>query len=150
MISPVGAIGDPVQPIRHMSDDDLKAELAKCERSERPGNATLYYPYGAGLVEYNGRYLNSFMYWEAVRFGIDRGLQYLDLGRSQTGSGTYRYKEQWGAKPAQLKYLVYDGGRGAGGPPDRKALSRFTGLWRLAPDYITDRVGPVLIKYILP
>lgn len=64
-----------------------------------PGNATLYYPYGANLVEYNNKYLNNYMYWEAVRFGIHDGLKSLDLGRSQTGSGTYKYKEQWGAKP---------------------------------------------------
>ena len=60
-----------------------------------PGDATLYYPYGANLLEYNSKYLNNFMYWEAVRFGIRSGMKYLDLGRSQNGSGTYKYKEQW-------------------------------------------------------
>ena len=53
-----------------------------------PGNSTLYYPYGANLVEYNHCYLNNFMYWEAVRYGIRQGLKFLDLGRSPAGSGT--------------------------------------------------------------
>ncbi|MCU6791620.1 GNAT family N-acetyltransferase [Paenibacillus sp. WQ 127069] len=115
-----------------------------------PGNAKLYYPYGANLSEYNNKYLNNFMYWEAVRFGIRNGLQQLDLGRSQTGSGTYKYKQQWGAQPEQLKYLLYDGGGKAAGPPDKQSLSFFVEMWKVAPAFITDTVGRKLIKYLLP
>jgi hypothetical protein len=115
-----------------------------------PANSTLYYPYGANLSEYNNKYLNNFMYWEAVRFGIRNGLKHLDLGRSQTGSGTYKYKEQWGAKPEQLKYLLYDGGRNKAGPPDKQSLSFFVELWKVTPSFITDRIGKRLIKYLLP
>jgi len=115
-----------------------------------PGNTTVYYPYGANLVEYNSKYLNNFMYWEAVRFGIRNKMKYLDLGRSQLGSGTYKYKEQWGAKAEQLKYLVYDGCRGDSGPPNRKRLSIFVELWKKMPSFITDRVGKQLIKYLMP
>jgi hypothetical protein len=115
-----------------------------------PGDQTLYYPYGANLVEYNNKYLNNFMYWEAVRFGIRQKLNYLDLGRSQAGSGTYTYKQQWGADAAQLKYLVYSGAQVSAGPPDRKKLSLFVGLWQKTPNFITDRVGRHLIPYIFP
>lgn len=113
-----------------------------------PGDGTLYYPYGANLVEYNGKYLNSFMYWEAVRFGIRQGLRQLDLGRSPAGSGTYRYKAQWGARAEQLKYMVY--GEGGSGPPDRGRLALFVGLWKVTPAFITDRVGERLIGRLLP
>lgn len=115
-----------------------------------PGNATVYYPYGANLVEYNSKYLNNFMYWEAVRFGIRNGMKYLDLGRSQAGSGTYKYKEQWGAKAEQLKYLIYDGSGKGSGPPDRRRLSFFVELWKTTPNFITNRVGKQLIKYLMP
>ena len=115
-----------------------------------PGNSTLYYPYGANLIEYNSKYLNNFMYWEAVRFGIRSGLNYLDLGRSQTGSGTYKYKEQWGAKPEQLKYLVYNGSTQAAGAPDKQSLHLFVELWKVIPSFVTDHAGKRLMKYILP
>jgi serine/alanine adding enzyme len=117
-----------------------------------PGNATLYYPYGANLVEYNNKYLNNYMYWEAVRFGIRSGLKSLDLGRSQTGSGTYKYKEQWGAKPEQLTYLIYDGAGSSSlsGPPDKESLRFFIELWKKAPSFITDSAGNYLIKYLMP
>ena len=113
-------------------------------------NATVYYPYGATLVEYNSKYVNNFMYWEAVRFGIRNGMKYLDLGRSQIGSGTYKYKEQWGAKAEQLKYLVYDSCGEGVGPPDRERLSFLVELWKKTPSFITDRVGKQLIKYLMP
>lgn len=115
-----------------------------------PANSTVYYPYGANLSEYNNKYLNNYMYWEAVKFGIKGGFRSLDLGRSPIGSGTYKYKEQWGAVPKQLKYCVYDGGRNGGGPPDKESLHFFVNLWKKAPDFITDAAGKRLIKYILP
>lgn len=115
-----------------------------------PGNQTIYYPYGANLVEYNSKYLNNFMYWEAVRLGIRHNMKYLDLGRSQTGSGTFKYKQQWGAKAEQLRYLVYNEGREGSSPPDRKNLSIFVELWKIAPRLVTDTIGPSLIKYLMP
>jgi len=116
-----------------------------------PGDGTLYYPYGANLIEYNSKYLNNFMYWEAIKFGISKGLKYLDLGRSPLGSGTYRYKEQWGARAEQLKYLVYADGNNAGvGAADRDKLKLFIDLWKIAPACLTDFAGGKLIKYLFP
>jgi len=113
-------------------------------------NGTLYYPYGANLVEYNGKYLNNFMYWEAAKLGMRLGLRYLDLGRSQTGSGTYRYKEQWGATAKQLRYLVHAPGCEEAGPADRDQLSLCIALWKKMPQWITDAAGKRLIRYLLP
>ena len=115
-----------------------------------PGNSTLYYPYGANLVEYNHRYLNNFMYWEAVRFGIRQGLKFLDLGRSPAGSGTYNFKSQWGAEPVPLQYLYSREETGGSGPPDRDRLRFFIELWKKTPDFITEPVGRRLIRYVMP
>ncbi|GAA3409684.1 GNAT family N-acetyltransferase [Paenibacillus hodogayensis] len=115
-----------------------------------PGNSTVYYPYGSNRVEYNSKYVNNFMYWEAAKFGMRGGFANLDLGRSQTGSGTYKYKQQWGAVPRQLEYAVYAGGGSAGGPPDKESLSMFVGMWKAAPRFVTDPAGRMLIKYIFP
>ena len=77
-------------------------------------------------------------------------MKYLDLGRSQTGSGTYKYKEQWGAKAEQLRYMVYNGCVEGSAPPDAKKLSFFVELWKETPSFITDRLGKQLIKYLMP
>jgi serine/alanine adding enzyme len=115
-----------------------------------PGDNTLYYPYGATLIEYNRHYLGNFMYWEAAKYAIAGGFEHLDLGRSPAGSGTYRYKEQWGARPVPLAYLTYSPGGAAAGPPDRGALRPLVDLWRAIPGFVTDFAGPRLIKYLLP
>jgi len=114
------------------------------------GDSTLYYPYGANLVEYNHQYLNNFMYWEAARFGMREGLKRLDLGRSPVGSGTYTYKMQWGAKPEQLRYLFYGKGDGQAGPPDRERLHGLIELWKIMPDFITEPIGKKMIRYVMP
>lgn len=115
-----------------------------------PENGTLYYPYGANLVEYNHQYLNNFMYWEAARFGVRNGMKFLDLGRSPAGSGTYQYKLQWGARPEQLKYMFYGSADGKIGPPDRERLHFFIELWKVMPDFITRWIGKKLIRYVMP
>ena len=113
-------------------------------------DSTLYYPYGANLVEYNHQYLNNFMYWEAVCFGRRQGLRRLDLGRSQAGSGTYRYKAQWGATPKPLTYLTYDGGARTSSPPDKEKLHVLIELWKMTPRVVTDWIGPRMIRYLMP
>ncbi len=115
-----------------------------------PANKTVYYPYGANLIQYNHQYLNNFMYWEAVKFGIRQGMKHLDLGRSPIGSGTFTYKSQWGAKAEPLKYLAYDDGSGGSSQPDKNDLQIFVELWKKMPAWITDRAGKYLIKYVMP
>ncbi len=115
-----------------------------------PADQTLYYPYGANLVEYNHQYLNNYMYWEAAKYGIRCGLKALDLGRSQTGSGTYRYKSQWGAQPVQLRYLRYGAAAGAGATNERETFRYAIALWKRLPRLLTDPLGRKLIPYLLP
>jgi FemAB-related protein (PEP-CTERM system-associated) len=47
---------------------------------------------------------NQMLYWEAIQETIRRGLHAFDFGRSQWGTGTFRFKEQWGARPVPLYY----------------------------------------------
>lgn len=112
------------------------------------GDGVLYYPFGANLPEYNNKYLNNFMYWEAVRFGMRQGMKALDLGRSPQGSGTFRYKQQWGAKPETLHYARFGASGGASADPER--LSGAIELWKRLPAAITDRVGKAIIPYVMP
>lgn len=114
------------------------------------GSSTFYYPFGAGKVEYNGRYLNNFMYWEAAKLGMRMGLKTLDLGRSPIGSGTYRYKLQWGARPEPLQYLFFANGAAAAGPPDRERLRFLIDFWKIVPGWIAAPVGRRLIRHVMP
>lgn len=110
---------------------------------------TLYYPYGANLVEYNNRYLNNFMYFEAAKLGQSLGMEWLDLGRSPLDSGTYRFKKQWGAEAVQLHYLFCFGRHNAV-IPSKDNLSVFIKIWRHLPLGLVNFLGARLIKNVLP
>jgi len=47
---------------------------------------------------------NQLLYWEAIQEAIRRRLRAFDFGRSQWDTGTFRFKEQWGARAVQLYY----------------------------------------------
>lgn len=117
---------------------------------------TIFYYWGGALAEYNKKYINNFMYWEAVKFGISNGFKYLDLGRSALGSGTYRFKEQWGAQPIQLNYFHFEREcRSKSSENKHIGIKKddfgiFISMWKHTPSIVTDLVGKHLIKYIMP
>ena len=111
---------------------------------------TLFYLYGANLIEYNKQYLNNFMYWEAVKLGFELNMIALDLGRSQIGSGTYKFKSQWGAIPQPLYYRSCQETMGKAWQADKEQLKIFIDLWKVIPAAITDVVGRKIIKYLMP
>lgn len=47
---------------------------------------------------------NHVLFWEALRHAMARGARLFDFGRSQWNSGTFRFKEQWLARPVPLHY----------------------------------------------
>ena len=110
---------------------------------------TLYYPYGANLVEYNSKYLNNFMYFEAIKLGQRLGMEYLDLGRSPLDSGTYRFKKQWGATAHPLNYLSYFG-KNTATVPDKDNMAVFINIWQRLPRPLVNYLGARLIKNVLP
>lgn len=61
-------------------------------------------PWASSLRRHFARCPNQVLYWEALQRAIGRGLARFDFGRSQWNSPTFRFKEQWGARPAPLHY----------------------------------------------
>jgi FemAB-related protein (PEP-CTERM system-associated) len=73
---------------------------------------TLEIPWASSLRQYNKRSPNMLLYWSVLKFAVERGYTTFDFGRSSPDSGTYRFKEQWGAQPVPLfwHYWVKDDG----------------------------------------
>jgi FemAB-related protein (PEP-CTERM system-associated) len=65
---------------------------------------TLMDPWASSLRRHFAHCPNQVLYWEALRRAAGRGLAKFDFGRSQWDSPTFRFKEQWGAKPVPLHY----------------------------------------------
>ena len=71
---------------------------------------TLADPWAASLRRYFPRCPNQVLYWEAIQHALRRGLKRFDFGRSQWGSNTFQFKQQWGARPVPLYYQYALGG----------------------------------------
>ena len=61
---------------------------------------TVLVPWASSLREWRSRNPSNLLYWEVIRSACDKGLQWLDFGRSTPGGGTYRFKMQWGGGSA--------------------------------------------------
>jgi hypothetical protein len=47
---------------------------------------------------------NMLLYSSVLKYACQQGFHVFDFGRSTPGSGTFRFKEQWGAKPVPLRW----------------------------------------------
>lgn len=111
---------------------------------------TLEIPLASTLRTVNPLSINMLLYHEVLKFAIDKHFQQFDFGRSSKGGGTYRFKQQWGAKPMQL-YWHYWLGK-ASRPPSLNASNPKYALvintWKHLPLAIANRLGPLIVKNI--
>jgi len=111
---------------------------------------TVYYQWGGALETYNKKHVNNFMYWEAIKFCISNGYKFLDLGRSPKDSGTYNFKNHFGAEPQKLTYYRMSQKPGKVQQVEKDNVSWAIELWKKIPKPLTDIAGKILIKYVLP
>ena len=111
-------------------------------------------PWAASLTEYNRFSPNMLLYWTMLSSAVESGMKLFDFGRSSPGSGTYRFKLQWGAKPEPLYWYRWAGHErpaspeavpGEGGPGLRALAER---LWARLPLWTANTLGPHIRKYI--
>jgi len=108
-------------------------------------------PWASCAKEYFALCPNMLLYWETIRAACSDGFQRFDFGRSTRGSGTYRFKRQWGALESPLFWYTIPLGRRASRPAGTggRTATRLVGLWRHMPLSFTRRVGPHVRKYLV-
>ncbi len=106
-------------------------------------------PWASSLRKYNNLSANMLMYWEAIKQACLDGGKTFDFGRSSPDSGTFRFKQQWGAKPLPLHWYYH---LAKGSIPDVNPNSPKYALlvnsWRKLPLPIANLLGPILTKGI--
>lgn len=82
------------------------------------------------------------MYWAAIREAYEAGRAAFDFGRSPYGSGTYEFKLRWAASPVKVTTVSSE--------PDAvyEKYALASRVWKRLPQSVTDRVGPVLCRYL--
>jgi FemAB-related protein (PEP-CTERM system-associated) len=105
---------------------------------------TIHLPWSSSRRRYHAQSANSVLHWEALKDCVARGFLHFDFGRSQWGSSTYAFKEQWGAKPHALSYQ-YVLGRTKHAPTiaDQKgAFALAVSAWQRLPLPVARVLGP--------
>lgn len=111
---------------------------------------TISMPWASALSEFSKLSPNMLLYWGFLEFACDYGFKRFDLGRSTPGEGTFKFKEQWGAKPHSLhwynKGFSDENGSSVRNGEIRKIMEK---TWAKLPQRLVDTLGPRVRKYII-
>jgi serine/alanine adding enzyme len=111
---------------------------------------TLENPWASSLREYSHLSPNMLLYWTMLEYACNNGLGQFDFGRSTPDEGTYKFKEQWGAKPAALHwyYISLNGHQLTDAPDDKSRFESLIPYWQKLPVPVTRIIGPMIRKHI--
>lgn len=107
-------------------------------------------PWASSLKNYSRLSPNMLLYWTMLEYACDNGYNWFDFGRSTPDEGTYKFKEQWGAKPAPLYWhYIYLNGQPSGTDSSEKSkFDRAIGQWKKLPVSMTRFIGPMIRRHI--
>ena len=111
-------------------------------------NNTLEIPWASTIKDVNHLSINMLLYWEVLKFAIKNQYQYFDFGRSSKNAGTYRFKQQWGAKPKQLywHYWLGDLDKPPSLNPSNPKYTLVIKVWKKLPIVLANFLGPAIVK----
>jgi serine/alanine adding enzyme len=106
-------------------------------------------PWAASLREYRKLCGNMLLYWAAIKFAIEGGCEKFDFGRSTLGSGTYKFKEQWGARCVPLVWEYWTKSETLPDvSPQNPKYELAIQIWKRLPIGLTNRLGPLIVRNI--
>ncbi len=110
----------------------------------------VYVPWASSLREYFSKCPNNLLYWDAIRHACETGCKHFHFGRSSIGSGTYRFKQQWGAQELPLNWQFYYRQSVPSYTPMSKdpKYQLASKIWMRLPLSWTMLIGPHLRKYL--
>lgn len=113
----------------------------------RHGN-TMEVPWAVASPEAKRQSVNMRLYWELITHSIKKGAQAFDFGRSTVGSGTFKFKAQWGAEPHQLHwhYWVPEGEPLPKLNQANPKYAKAAAIWRKTPLWCANLLGPRIVR----
>jgi FemAB-related protein (PEP-CTERM system-associated) len=155
-------LGSPVHSIRLMRNVMEKfsdrARFCVVFKEKQPVAAslilgfkdTLENPWASSLREYKHMSPNMLLYRTMLEYGCERGFCKFDFGRSSPDEGTFKFKNQWGAKAKPLHWYYISLKEQSGGREhiDKSRFSFFINYWQKLPVCLTKVIGPQIRKHI--
>jgi serine/alanine adding enzyme len=154
-------LGTPVLPrafflrALHLFEDDIV--FAAVYHEGRPVAAGAGFVHGdefeitwaSALRDYNRLAPNMLLYWSLMAEMSRRGLKTFNFGRCSRGSGTHKFKSQWGGRDHPLPWAQWSAaGVDATPNPDSPKFRLATRAWQRLPLALTNRMGPWLARNI--
>ncbi|MDP2644570.1 MAG: FemAB family PEP-CTERM system-associated protein [Desulfobacterales bacterium] len=111
---------------------------------------TMENPWASALRSYGRLSPNMLLYWTMISYACDNGFAYFDFGRSSRGEGTYKFKQQWGAKPVPLHwhYIPLNNQFISENESEKSRFEKAIACWKKLPVPVTRILGPHIRKYI--
>lgn len=105
-------------------------------------------PWASSLRESNSLGANMLMYARALEYAVEGSFKVFDFGRSSVGSGTHRFKKQWGAVEQQLywHYWLPEGKTLPQLNPQNPKFLAAIALWKRLPIWVANMLGPSIVK----
>jgi FemAB-related protein (PEP-CTERM system-associated) len=105
--------------------------------------------WAASLREYNRESPNMLLYSTFIERAIAEGIKVFNFGRCTPGSGTHRFKLQWGTREEALWWYGLSATDDVTTPSPTDAAFRWgPRIWRRIPTSIATAVGPSIVRYI--
>ena len=115
------------------------------------GPQDISFPWAASLPEQKHLCPNNMLYWEAIRHAAKGPYKQIDMGRSTLGTGSHRFKSQWGAIEQNLFYQHFY--------PEMPNATQYTdkaqkthklsiAIWKRLPLSITRILGPYVVRHL--
>jgi lipid II:glycine glycyltransferase (peptidoglycan interpeptide bridge formation enzyme) len=99
--------------------------------------------WAATLIEYNYLSPNMLQYWTMISHAIDNNYKIFSFGRTTIGSGSQKFKKQWGTTEIPL---IWSSDKAIDLSYDR--LKFLTKVWKLSPTFLANFLSPLITKYI--
>ncbi len=105
--------------------------------------------WAASLREHSRVAPNMLLYWRFMERAIERGARAFNFGRCSPGSGTHRFKGQWGGADESLPWSAWSpSGELATPNPEQGRYALAVRLWQRLPVGVTRVIGPPLARRI--
>jgi hypothetical protein len=112
-------------------------------------NEQLEMTWAASLREFNRVSPNMLLYWTCIEHAISLGARTFNFGRCTPGSGTHRFKTQWGGRDQALWWYQLSASPATTTPsPSDPAYSWGPRVWRRLPTPLATAIGPSIVRCI--
>ena len=91
---------------------------------------------------------NMALYWAFIERASQDGLARFNFGRCTPGSGTHRFKQQWGGRDVPLWWYQAADGKAKTPSPDDGAYSLGPRVWKRLPLPVANLLGPRIVRGI--